>query len=134
MLYHFQPKIEQKAILLTVTLLPGVTERMGFGPFHKYIRHKHIKTNIQKGTQSQWGKWGRESRQKPGGGVKAASLRALLSLRDYKRGMGPEPGISPAHISSDGGKGENTSHMNIIDGVVTTLVVPVRATSCALAI
>ena len=77
-----------------------------FGPFHKYIRQTHIRQTYKKGTQYHSGgnrAW--ESQQKPGGGAKAASLRALLSLRNYKRGMGSDTGISPAHISSGRGKG-----------------------------
>ena len=75
-----------------------VGKRWEFRPFHNYIRL--LEADIEEDTQIT----NEESRQKPGGAVKAASL-GRISHAGATSGKGPETGISPAHINSEGGKG-----------------------------
>ena len=53
-------------------------------------------------------------------GSQSSVLKGITLSSGIQAGMGPDTGISPAHISSERGKGENTYTRIRIDGVATT--------------
>ena len=92
------------------------------GPFLKYIRHKHIRqTDIQRAHNKH------NAEIEPGiatearRGCQSSVLEGVTLTSGLQAGMGPESGISPAHISSEGWIGENTYTLIVIDGVTITL-------------